>query len=87
MPYIFYIIDSYDPKTGTYYEPPSKKKDYYGVAPDLMTAYIKQAELLYREILVCINRTGMSLITQQFMCGIHKDIPASCTVDDGLMAV
>ena len=31
MPYIFYITDNYNPKTGRYYEPPSKKKDYYGV--------------------------------------------------------
>ena len=64
MPYIFYIIDSYNPKTGRYYEPPSKKKDYYGVDPDLMTAYTKQAELSYREILACIKQTDMTLITQ-----------------------
>ena len=87
LPYIYYIVSSYNPAKGLYYCPPSKASDYDTVPEVLKHMYEAQSELLYREILTCIKQSGMATITQRFLCGVHKDVPASCAVDDGPMAV
>ena len=87
LPYVYYILSSYNPKTGLFYQPPSKGTDYANVPETIRPMFRTQAELFYRVILTCIKQSGMATITQQFLCGIHKDIPASCPVDDGPMAM
>ena len=86
LPYIQYTLSSYNPKTGLYYSPPSKANDYYDVPSTLRPMYKTQSELLYRVILTCIKQSGMATITQQFLCGVHKGVPASTSVDDRAMA-
>ena len=87
LPYVYYILSSYNPKTGLFYQPPSKGTDYANVPEAIRPMFRTQAELFYRVILTCIKQSGMATITQQFLCGIHKDKPASCSVDDGPMAM
>ena len=87
LPYVYYILNSYNPKLGLFYEPPSKATDYVSVPEAIRPMFKTQAELLYRVILMCIKQSGMATITQQFLCGIHKDKPTSCSVDDGPMAL
>ena len=84
---INYIISSYNPKDGTYYQPPDKSDNYDAVPENIRDAYSKQSELLYREILTCIKQQEMAKITTTFIHGLNKDRRARCTVDDGCMAV
>jgi hypothetical protein len=87
LPYVKYVTDSYDPQTGTYTEPPNKTKHYEDVPECLRSAYEKQAERLYREVLACITQSEMAKITSTFTCGLNKDKKARCSVDDGPMAI
>ena len=86
LPYIHYTLSSYNPKTGLYFEPPSKPSNFCDVPTTFKHIYKTQSELLYREVLTCIKQSGMATITQQFLCGRHQDVPASTSVDDGVMA-
>jgi len=84
--FINYIISSYNPKDGTYYQPLDKSDNYDAVPENIRDAYSKQSELLYREILTCIKQQEMAKITTTFIHGLNKDRRARCT-DDGCMAV
>lgn len=86
LPYLKYTLHSYNPKDGTYAEPPNKATNYGDVPECLRAAYSKQSELLYREILQCIQQAEMARITSTFNCGLNKDKKARCPVDDGIMA-
>jgi exonuclease VII small subunit len=87
LPYLNYVMSSYNPRDGTYYQPPSKAEKYIHVPEQLREAYGKQSELLYREILTCIKQPEMVKITTTFTYGLNKDKKARCTVDDGCMAL
>ena len=51
LPYIYYIVSSYNPAKGLYYCPPSKASDYDTVPEVLKHMYEAQSELLHREVL------------------------------------
>ena len=86
LPYIHYTLNNYNPNTGLYFEPPSKPSNYCDVPNTFKHIYTTQSELLYKEVLTCIKQSGMATITQQFLCGRHQDVPASTSVDNGVMA-
>ena len=86
IPYYECISNSYDNTTGTYYEPPSILKNYDGIHEASKEVYTAQNRTLYCEILTQLKESGMSRITQEFLCGMDKTVHAKCGVDDGMMA-
>ena len=63
LPYINYILDSYNPTDGTYIKPPSRADGYQEAPENIREAYTKQAEALYREVLATITQSEMAKIT------------------------